>query len=165
MIDMLRFYAPYAWRFAVLRRPQPLIYGIAVTDRCNLACRGCRVANTGRPDMTWNRLMEAMQGALNRGFRELYLVAEERAPIIDRLLALKRTRLPIVNSRAGLLALQSGSWPRRLSVAHVLDVAGEYVCCRAPDRVCADCGYAACTEIAESQRLRPSALLGMARYW
>jgi len=70
-----------------------------------------------------------------------------------------------LNSRAGLRALQSGDWPRRTPAARVADVDGEYVCCRAPDGVCEDCGYAACAEIAESQRLRPSALLGMRRYW
>jgi MoaA/NifB/PqqE/SkfB family radical SAM enzyme len=289
----LRFYVPYTWRSAVMRRPGPLFYGIAVTDRCNLACRGCRVANTGRPDMTWERLVAVMQNAWLRGFRELYfsggepmlwrdgeleiedavvearrigffhvhvytngtlglassadlmwvgmdglpgtfekrrgphfeeveqairegmhrraaviyvidrntaggveaflqwvrgsrlpvigvmfyfhtpyygrdelfLTAPERAPIIDRLLACLREGLPVLNSRAGLLALQSGDWPRRTPAARVADVDGEYVCCRAPDGVCEDCGYAACTEIAESQRLRPSALLGMRRYW
>jgi MoaA/NifB/PqqE/SkfB family radical SAM enzyme len=289
----LRFYVPYTWRSAVLRRPGPLFYGIAVTDRCNLACRGCRVANTGRPDMTWERLVAVMQNAYERGFRELYfsggepmlwrdgelrieeavaearrigffhvhvytngthglassadlmwvsmdglpgmfekrrgphfepveqairegkhrraaviyvidrntaggveaflqwvrgsrlpvigvmfyfhtpyygrdelfLSAPERAPIIDRLLACLRQGLPVLNSRAGLLALQSGDWPRRTPAARVADVDGEYVCCRAPDGVCEDCGYAACTEIAASQRLRPSALLGMWRYW
>jgi MoaA/NifB/PqqE/SkfB family radical SAM enzyme len=289
----LRFYVPYTWRSGVLRRPEPLFYGIAVTDRCNLTCRGCRVANTGRPDMTWERLVAVMRDAWQRGFRELYfsggepmlwrdgertledavvearrigffhvhvytngtlglessadlmwvgmdglpgafekrrgphfeqveqairegehcgaaviyvidrntaggveaflqwvrgsrlpvigvmfyfhtpyygrdelfLTASERAPIIDRLLACLRAGLPVLNSRAGLRALQSGDWPRRTPAARVADVDGEYVCCRAPDGVCEDCGYAACAEIAESQRLRPSALLGMRRYW
>jgi MoaA/NifB/PqqE/SkfB family radical SAM enzyme len=281
------------WRFAVRRQPAPLIYGIAVTDGCNLACRGCRVANTGRRAMTWDELIVTMQNARRRGFCELYfsggeprlwrdgphtlehaiaqakrlgffhvhlytngtlgldtaadlvwvsmdglpgtferrrgdhfhqveravragqhpkvaviyvvdrntadgiepflrwvretrfpvlgvmfyfhtpyygrdelfLAAAERAPIIDRLLGCLRTGLPVLNSRAGLLALKSGSWPRRLPVAYVADVDGEYVCCRAPDDVCPDCGYAACTELTEFQRLRPSALLGMLRYW
>src|SRR3972149_7575887 len=72
MWDRLRFYAPYAWRFVVLRHPEPLIYGIAVTARCNLSCRGCHVSNTGRPDLTWEQLVTAMQDAWNRGFRELY---------------------------------------------------------------------------------------------
>lgn len=289
----LRFYVPYTWRSGVLRRPEPLFYGIAVTDRCNLTCRGCRVANTGRPDMTWERLVAVMRDAWQRGFRELYfsggepmlwrdgertledavvearrigffhvhvytngtlglessadlmwvgmdglpgtfekrrgphfeqveqairegghrgaaviyvidrntaggveaflqwvrgsrlpvigvmfyfhtpyygrdelfLTASERAPIIDRLLACLRAGLPVLNSRAGLRALQSGDWPRRTPAARVADVDGESVCCRAPDGVCEDCGYAACAEIAESQRLRPSALLGMRRYW
>jgi len=289
----LRFYVPFAWRFAVLGRPEPLIYGIAATDRCNLGCRGCHVSNTGRPDMTWDDLVATMQSAWSRGFRELYfgggepmlwrdgkrsledaiveakrigffhvhvytngtlgldtsadlvwvsmdglpgtfelrrgnhfhavesgvregrhpkvalifvidrntangieaflrwvqetrfpvigvmfyfhtpyygydelfLTAEERAPIIDRLLGCIRSGLPVINSRAGLLALKSGDWPRRVSMASVMDVDGESMCCRASDDVCPDCGYAACTELTEFQRLQPSAVLGMLRYW
>jgi len=98
------------------------------------------------------------------GIDELYLDAEERAVIIDRLLEAKREDLPLLNSRAGLLALRSGRWPRRMPVALVSDVLGESVCCRAPDSVCPDCGYGACTELSETQRLRPSAVLGMAKY-
>ena len=294
--DMWRqfgFYFNYVWRFVALGRPVPLIYGIAITDRCNLACRGCHVSNTGRPDMTWDQVVAVMQDAWRRGFRELYfsggepmlwvdsghtladaiaearrigffhvhvytngllglgvpadliwvsmdglpgtferrrgdafarveqvvralphprvaiiyvidrntaggiepflrwvkttkfpalgvmfyfhtpyygrdelfLTAPERAPIIDRLLGCISAGLPVINSRAGLLALKSGHWPRRFPVASVVDVDGESVCCRASDEVCADCGYAACTELTEFQRLRPSALLGMLRYW
>lgn len=289
----LVFYLPYAWRFFVLRRAGPLIYGIAPTDHCNLACRGCRVANTGRPSMSWAQLLETMRCARERGFRELYftggermlwhdgehrledavvearhigffhvhvytngvagldtsadlvwvsmdglpgtfelrrgdhfrrveqavrrrghppvaiiyvidrntadgiepflgwvrasefpvmgvmfyfhtpyygydelyLNAAERAPLIDRLLDCIRDGLPVINSRAGLRALQSGNWPRRLPIASVLDVAGESVCCRASDDVCRDCGYAACTELTELQRLRPSAVRNILRYW
>jgi MoaA/NifB/PqqE/SkfB family radical SAM enzyme len=289
----LSFYAAFVWRFVMLQRPEPLIYGVALTDRCNLACRGCHVSNTGRPDITWDRLVSAMQEAWNRGFRELYfsggepmlwrdaghtlkeavaeakrigffhvhvytngllglepsadlvwvsmdglpgtfelrrgdhfhkvehavrtgahskvaviyvidrntapgvepflqwvnetefpvlgvmfyfhtpyygrdelfLTAEERAPVIDRLLDCIRLGLPILNSRAALLALKSGDWPRRPPIACVLDVEGESVCCRASDEVCPDCGYAACIELTEFQRLRPSAVLGMTRYW
>lgn len=289
----LCFYAAFVWRFVVLKRPEPLIYGIAVTDRCNLACRGCHVSNTGRPDLTWNQLITALHDAWNRGFRELYfsggepllwrdshhtlkdaiieakrigffhvhvytnglcgleasadltwvsmdglpgifdkrrgdhfqqvehtvrtgshskiaviyvidrntaegvelflrwvvetkfpiigvmfyfhtpyygrddlyLTAGERAHIIDYLLGYIRVGLPILNSRAGLLALKSGNWSRRFPVASVLDIDGESVCCRASDEVCPDCGYAACTELTEFQHLRPSALFGMTRYW
>jgi len=293
MWERLRFYVPFAWRFVVLRHPDPLIYGIALTDRCNLRCRGCQVSNADRPDLTWEQLVDAMQNAWSRGFRELYfsggepmlwrdgehtlehaileakrigffhvhvytngtlgldtsadlvwvsmdglpgtfekrrgdhfkqveravrqgqrpkvaiiyvidsntadgiepflrwvmemkfpvtgvmfyfhtpyygrdelfLTTEQRAPIIDRLLGCIKAGLPVINSRAGLLALKSGDWSRRLPVAHVLDIDGEYVCCRASDDICKDCGYAACTEITEFQRLRPSALLGLLRYW
>jgi hypothetical protein len=99
------------------------------------------------------------------GRDELFLPAEERAPIIDRLLDCIRAGRPVLNSRAGLLALKSGNWPRRFRVAAVRDVDGESVCCRASDDICPDCGYAACTELTEVQRLRPSALLGMTKYW
>ena len=73
----LRFYPRFVWRFVVLRRPEPLIYGIALTDRCTLSCRGCHVSNTGRPDMTWDQLVTVMQDAWSRGFRELYFSGGE----------------------------------------------------------------------------------------
>jgi len=270
----------------------PLFYGVALTDRCNLRCTGCRIPAAGRPDLTWDALEALLRWAHRRGFRELYfsggepmlwrdgertvddavrlarrlgyyhvhlytngtlglessadlvwvsvdglpetyrlrrgehfaeveaairapghprtavlyvidrttrdgvepflrwvrdsalpvtgvmfyfhtpyygydrlyLDAEERAPVIDRLLACARAGLPVLNSRAGLLALRSGRWTRRTPAAAVADVAGESVCCRAPDWCCADCGYAACTEIVEALRLRPSAVLAMGRY-
>jgi len=292
-LKALAFYLPYGWQFFVRRRPGPLIYGIAPTDRCNLGCRGCRVANTGRPPMSREQLWETMRRARERGFRELYftggepmlwrdgdctledavaearrlgflhvhvytngllgldssadlnwvsmdglpgtfeqrrgdhfrqveealrrpgqprtaviytidrntaggiepflewvrdsrlpvlgvmfyfhtpyygydelyLDAGERAPVIDRLLGCKRGGLPVLNSRAGLRALRSGRWPRRLPMASVADVDGESVCCRAPDEVCPDCGYSVCTELTEFQRLRPSAVWGMLKYW
>lgn len=99
------------------------------------------------------------------GRDELFLTSEERAPVIDRLLDFIQAGMPVINSRAGLIALKSGDWPRRFPIASVVDVDGESVCCRASDNVCADCGYAACTELTEFQRLRPSAILGMMRYW
>jgi MoaA/NifB/PqqE/SkfB family radical SAM enzyme len=99
------------------------------------------------------------------GRDELFLDAGERAPIVDRLVDAIRAGRPVLNSRAGLLALRSGRWPRRFGVSSVRDIDGESVCCRAPDSACSDCGYAACTELTEFQRLRPSAVRGMMRYW
>jgi len=287
------FYTAFVWRYVILQRQVPLIYGIALTDRCNLSCRGCHVANTGRPDMSWVQLIAAMQSAWKQGFRELYfsggepmlwrdashtikdliteakrigffhvhiytngllgletsadlvwvsmdglpnvfnkrrgdhfhkveqavrksfhpkvaviyvidrntaegvkpflqwvvetkfpimgamfyfhtpyygqdelfLTAAERAPLIDQLLSCIKSGLPVLNSRAGLLALKSGDWLRRPAIASVVDVDGESVCCRASDEICIECGYAACIELTEFQRLRPSAVLGMMRYW
>ena len=292
MLSRLRYYVPYAWRFAVTHSAGPLILGLAITDRCNLGCPSCHLANTGRRDMTWAEALDKMRSAYERGCRELYftggeptiwrdgdygledlisaaramgyfhvhvytnglegldssadlvwvsidglpevyatrrgdhfaevesavraphrpktaviytvdrntevglepflhwvrdtklpvvgvmiyfhtpyygidelyLDADERAAVIDRLLAAKRAGLPLINSTAGLKALKSGKWPRRLPLALVADVDGESLCCRAADTVCPDCGYGPCTEIAEAQRLRPSAVLGMVRY-
>ncbi|MGE5199302.1 MAG: radical SAM protein [Rhodospirillaceae bacterium] len=290
----LRFYAACAWKVAVLRRPAPLIYGIAITDRCSMACRGCRVANTGRPDMSWSQVAGAMTSALGRGCRslyltggeptlwrdgsrgmedivteayrlgffhvqvytnglqglrtsadlvwvsmdglqdafetrrgpwfpaverairqqehprvavictidrhtaagigsflrwvrdtalpvmgvmfyfhtpyygrdELFLTAEERAPVIDELLSHIRDGLPVLNTRSGLRALRSGHWRRPLELAWVADREGEWPCCRAsaaPGNVCEDCGYAVCAELTEAQRLRPSASINSAQ--
>jgi MoaA/NifB/PqqE/SkfB family radical SAM enzyme len=98
------------------------------------------------------------------GRDELFLAADERAPIIDEIQRLRRAGLPVINSAAGLRALKSGRWPRRDGTGWIVDVDGEYRCCRAADDVCPDCGYGACTEMTELRRLKPSALLGMARY-
>ena len=75
--EMARFYTIFAWRFLVLRRLEPLFYGIALTDRCNLECLGCKVANTGRPDMKWYQLIDTMRNAWKRGFSELYFSGGE----------------------------------------------------------------------------------------
>ena len=61
----------------MLQRLEPLFYGIVVTDRCNLECLGCKVSNTNRPDMTWSQLIDTMQNAWKRGFRELYFSGGE----------------------------------------------------------------------------------------
>ena len=292
----LRHYVPYAWKAAALHRPGPLIYGLAITDRCNLSCEGCRLASAGRPDMTWSQAADAMARAFARGCRDLYLTGgeptiwrdgarsmedlvveahrlgffhvqvytnglqglrtsadlvwvsmdglpetfaarrgpwfddveravrarehprvaviytidrrtaagiepflrwvrdtafpvmgvmfyfhtpyygrdglfiprDERAGIIDELLGHIRAGLPVLNTRSALRALRSDSWARPLGFTWVADVEGEWVCCRAsaaPGNVCADCGYASCAELTETLRLRPSAVMGMLRYW
>lgn len=73
----LRHYAPYAWKAVVRGKPGPLIYGLALTDRCGLTCEGCRVSNTGRPDMTWEQVVGAITRAFALGCRELYLTGGE----------------------------------------------------------------------------------------
>lgn len=293
MDDRVAFYARWAWRSVVLRDVRPLIYGVALTDRCNLRCQGCAIPGAERPDISWSELEALLGDARRRGFREVYysggepllwrdgertvddavllarrlgfyhvhvytngtlglatpadlvwvsmdglpgtferrrgdhfaeveaavrepghpkaavlyvidrttrygvepflrwvrdtrlpvlgvmfyvhtpyygyddlfLDARERAHAIYLVLGCLDQGLPVLNSRAGLLALRSGAWARRTPAAAVADVDGESVCCRAPDWCCADCGYAACTEIVEALRLRPSAVLAMTRYW
>ncbi len=59
------------------REPGPLIFGVAVTDRCNLSCRGCAIANSGRRDMTWTELDDLLCAAYRRGFREIYYTGGE----------------------------------------------------------------------------------------
>jgi len=72
MDDRLAFYARWTWRSAVLGDVRPLIYGVALTDRCNLRCAGCAIPAAGRPDVTWAQLEALLRDALRRGFREVY---------------------------------------------------------------------------------------------
>ena len=293
MLERLRFYIPWAWRFLVLRSQPPLVLGMILTDRCNMACRECHIANAGQGDMPFAQVESYLLDAFRRGFRELYLSggepmmwrdgertvedvialareigyfhvhiytngtfplessadmlwvscdglpgtnelhsgdnfeteranifasthsklaivyvmstltrdglrpfltalrderwpvegvmvylhtpyygpdellisAEERPAAVAEMLAMKRDHLPLLNSTAGLKALGSGNWPRRHNSWHIVDVDGEYVCCRADDSVCPDCGYGVCTEVTMAERLRPSAQAGLAGMW
>ncbi|HCC33137.1 MAG TPA: hypothetical protein DEQ28_04455 [Clostridiales bacterium] len=70
-------YLRLSFPFFVLRRPMPLVLGLVITDRCNPSCRHCRVANTGRPDMTMEEIRTRLAGFNARGFRELYLEGGE----------------------------------------------------------------------------------------
>ncbi len=73
----LAWYARYAWRAAARGRVGPLFYGVALTDRCNLRCSGCRIPSLARPDLTWQALERLLRGAYARGFRELYFSGGE----------------------------------------------------------------------------------------
>jgi len=59
------------------RRPLPLVGGIAVTDRCNLACAQCGVANRGLPDLSYHEVRSGLEALRARGVRVLYLEGGE----------------------------------------------------------------------------------------
>jgi hypothetical protein len=44
MLSKLLYYPQFVLSFCVLRRDVPFILGLVLCDRCNLACRHCRVA-------------------------------------------------------------------------------------------------------------------------
>jgi Fe-coproporphyrin III synthase len=77
MLARLPYYARFAFEFCLLRRDVPLLLGLVITDRCNLACRHCRVSNTGRRDMTYDEIVAKLSEFHARGFRELYLEGGE----------------------------------------------------------------------------------------
>jgi len=98
------------------------------------------------------------------GVDELFLDAPARARVIDELLACRRAGLPVFNSPAALKALKSGRWVRPNRTWVIVDASREYVCCRYPSAfACEHCGYTACTELTEAQKLRPSAVWNMLR--
>ncbi len=77
LIERLRTYVPYAWHFAALRSAGPFICGIAITDHCNLSCRGCHVSNTGMGDMPFADVVARLKSAYARGCREAYFTGGE----------------------------------------------------------------------------------------
>jgi MoaA/NifB/PqqE/SkfB family radical SAM enzyme len=76
-VKSLAFYVKRASELLILRKEAPFILGLALTDRCNLSCRYCRLANSGRPSMTMEQVTQRLARFYRRGFRELYVTGGE----------------------------------------------------------------------------------------
>lgn len=61
----------------LLRRRDPIIGSLIVTDRCNLACRHCGVANLRRVDYRFERLQSDLRSLHGQGVRILLLYGGE----------------------------------------------------------------------------------------
>ena len=63
--------------FALLRRDRPYLLGLAITDRCNLRCRQCRVWSEHAPHLPFDRIDAILRDFRSRGARLLYLEGGE----------------------------------------------------------------------------------------
>jgi MoaA/NifB/PqqE/SkfB family radical SAM enzyme len=61
----------------LLRRTDPIVGSLIVTDRCNLACAHCAVANIRRVDYPFARLAADLQSMREQGARILFLYGGE----------------------------------------------------------------------------------------
>ena len=93
------------------------------------------------------------------GMDDLFLSLEEKRPIIDRILALKR-RYPICNSSAALRDVQRDTWQRPTDICVVYARNSEFRCCRSVGNreACDNCGYMGYPEILSLLKLRPSSI-------
>jgi MoaA/NifB/PqqE/SkfB family radical SAM enzyme len=64
-------------RFAVLRQDVPMAVALVVTDRCQLTCRHCRVANVTRRDMPFAAVEATLRRHRANGVRALALEGGE----------------------------------------------------------------------------------------
>ena len=75
-----RTWAEMAWfglTTVLLRRHDPIVGSLILTDRCNLACRHCVVANIRRVDYPWERVLADMRALADQGVRILLLYGGE----------------------------------------------------------------------------------------
>ncbi|UCE41089.1 MAG: radical SAM protein [Candidatus Aminicenantes bacterium] len=76
----------YGIRFVInhqiFKKNTPLICGLVVTDRCNLQCRHCRVANRGMKDLSFEEAKTAIRSFYEQEGRALYIEGGE--PLIWR---------------------------------------------------------------------------------
>ena len=100
------------------------------------------------------------------GYDALHIDVDQRRPILQELLDLRRT-YRILNSRAGLLAAMRNDWKRPMAICSVYERDAVSTCCRfaGDPELCRQCGYWSYAEIDQALNLRPSALLAALRYF
>jgi MoaA/NifB/PqqE/SkfB family radical SAM enzyme len=67
----------YACKTFILRREVPLLFGLVITDRCNLNCFYCESKNSGGYHFTADGALKALRDAYQRGHRSLYFTGGE----------------------------------------------------------------------------------------
>jgi MoaA/NifB/PqqE/SkfB family radical SAM enzyme len=67
----------YGFNTFVLGRKIPYLFGLEVSDRCNLDCFYCEGKNKGRYHFTYDQACEALEDAYLRGHRALYFTGGE----------------------------------------------------------------------------------------
>lgn len=69
--------AKYLVQSKILRRPAPLVGGIAINDSCNLRCIQCGVSNRGIPDMSLPEIRDGLVQLRTMGLMVLYIEGGE----------------------------------------------------------------------------------------
>jgi Fe-coproporphyrin III synthase len=67
----------YAFRSVVLRQRRPYLFGVVVTDRCNLDCFYCESKNKGGYHLSAEQARAMLRDAYSRGHRSLYFTGGE----------------------------------------------------------------------------------------
>lgn len=100
------------------------------------------------------------------GFDDLYIEPEERKEILQRLIKYKKN-YKILNSKAGLKSALRNDWKRPLDICQVYEKGEIYTCCRTPrdPNLCKNCGYLSYSEIDQTLKLKPSAILNALKYF
>ena len=73
----IAYWLRYAFQTYALRRELPYLFGLVLTDKCNLDCFYCESKNTGRYHMTFQQVKDSLYKAYERGHRLLYFSGGE----------------------------------------------------------------------------------------
>jgi Fe-coproporphyrin III synthase len=86
----------YGFQTFILRRQLPYLFGLVITDKCNLNCFYCESKNSGLYHFTHERAVDAIRDAYQRGHRAIYftggepMVWEDQGHRLDELIAFAR---------------------------------------------------------------------------
>lgn len=77
MIQRIVSWASYGFKTFILRKNSPYLFGMVVTDKCNLNCFYCESKNSGRYHFTSDKAEICLRDAYGRGHRSLYFTGGE----------------------------------------------------------------------------------------
>lgn len=67
----------YGFKTFIMRKELPYLFGMVITDRCNLNCFYCESKNSGMYHFNFQQAKETLQDAYKRGHRSLYFTGGE----------------------------------------------------------------------------------------
>ena len=76
-MKQIMFGIRYVINRQILGRNTPLIAGLAITNRCNLRCRHCRVTGRGTEDMSFEEVITILNSFYREGGRTVYIEGGE----------------------------------------------------------------------------------------
>ena len=71
------YYINYAFKVFVLRKDLPAIGGLVITDKCNLNCIHCEIANRGNGNLKFEKARKLLEQMYAEGIRMLYIEGGE----------------------------------------------------------------------------------------
>lgn len=97
---------------------------------------------------------------------ELSIDAQEKAKIVERILALKRSGIRVLNSSAALRLMLSDRWKKPNTLSYLIADGKLYPCCRFHDTPvsCSQCGYLGFAELYLLSRFNLNAIFSALRY-
>lgn len=101
------------------------------------------------------------------GVDKLFMTPEQKSEAIHAIAACKKAGLPVMNSLAGLNAMETGDYPHPTTLYRVVDSTGDYQCCRSfgQPEVCRNCGYSSCAEIMLARNFRLGPIRSILHTW
>jgi hypothetical protein len=114
----LKYGVNYVINYHIRKKSPPLIAGLAVTCKCNLRCRHCRVTNRGVENTRYEEIIDVIDTFYNKAQLEEFCEYINKISQIHGIFCL-------LNSRAGIISALKNNWKRPLCLAkqyrHIID--------------------------------------------
>jgi Fe-coproporphyrin III synthase len=77
MVGKVVSWLEYGFKTFILRQELPYLFGMVITDKCNLNCFYCESKNSGRYHFSFEQAKNTIREAYGRGHRSLYFTGGE----------------------------------------------------------------------------------------